>query len=176
MKILCLIFVFLLFISNSIFAQSPVETNPETWKTAQDVLLFEKLFQERVAAFEENPMHEVHYTKERTTFFVNWIEKCPYMIIIDGRLLQPFMEDSENQVNRILIRAYMGGKTVYFSQIKENVDEHLANMAGMESIVRVYRALKKKAPTVRNLYAEKILKYDEEKKLDEYISEMEKIQ
>jgi len=96
--------------------------------------------------------------KEVNAFLVQWISGCPTISVKMYAETMVFYD-----ANPDLMMSYMGGWTKYALENPGNTDDFMANMAGLHSVIKVYKAgkgIKKDAKT------DKLVKLEKEGKLE----------
>lgn len=110
------------------------------------------------------PGEEPEKMKHASRFLLEWLSGCPYVRFTQNVRIDVFMEDSPEY--RVY---YMGGWTKY--ALKDNSghpDKRMCAMAGIKSVLKVYRAAgnRKKDSNI-----EEVSKIEQQGKLKEWVDE-----
>ncbi len=114
---------------------------------------------------ENTPFDSHHYKrKEAYKFLLTWLTGCPYVTIeIDGKILKKFTKK-----NPELLMIFMGGWAKYSIEHPDDKDLVNGNMAGIKSVIKVYKQNKGKG-LKEDKKIEKIIKLENKGELKNWV-------
>jgi len=131
-------------------------------KTKEDYIKYEEKFIDDYKWLINTPLgKDQQKRKEKNAFILQWVSGCPYIHVDISEKIVTYPKCGE------CLMIFLGGWADYAIKTKEYDNKYKGNLIGTESVINFYK--KNKSIIGKNKGVEKLIKLQDQKKLNDYI-------